>query len=249
MPTRRQLLALGTGATALLALRALARAAAPVSLYLPLVQGPQPTPDPTVVPTPDPNDAGRIIAPASGQANQAIAWFAARAVGYTLYDITTIIEVYQSLGKTVEVDWFLALAQCAHETGSLTSWWSQRPRRNSAGLGVTGKMLAGTPDAPPGVDWAWDESLAKWREGMSFASWADESIPAHLGRLLAYALPAGAGTPEQQSLISYALGRRALPAQYRGVAPTIIGLNGLWAYPGVGYGESILDLARRMREA
>jgi hypothetical protein len=246
------MLALGAGAVSLLAMRALAQAAAaPDAIYLPSVQVPQPTPDPTatpiVVPTPDPNDLGWIVAPASGQANQAIAWFAARAVSYTLNDITTIVQVYQGLGDTVGVDWFLALAQCAHETGSLTSWWSQRPRRNPAGLAVTGKMLAGTPDAPPDVDWAWDDSLAKWREGMSFTDWAEGSIPAHLGRLLAYALPAGAGTPEQQALIGSALSRRGLPAQYRGVAPKITGFNGIWAYPGVGYGESILDLARRMR--
>jgi hypothetical protein len=190
---------------------------------------------------------GRIIAPASGRADQAIAWLATRAVTYTLYDITMIVQVYQSLGETVDIDWFLALAQCSHETGGLTSWWSQRPRRNPAGLAVTGVMVDGTPDAPPGVDWAWDGSLAKWRAGMSFDSWETGSIPGHLGRLLAYALPEGAGTPEQQALIGAALSRRGLPPQYRGVAPTITGLNGRWAYPGVGYGESILDLARRMR--
>ncbi len=245
MPSRRQLLSLILGSSALLAIRALnARAQTPPALiYLPIVQTP-----PAPTPTPPANEAGQIIAPASGAASQAIAWLAARAVGYTPYDVTSIVQSYQSQGDAVEVDWFLALAQCAHETGGLSSWWSQRPRRNPAGLGVTGQMKAGTPDARPGPNWAWDDSLARWREGLSFAIWADESVPAHLGRLLAYALPAGAGTPEQQSMIAYALAWRTLPAGYRGIAPTITGLNGRWAYPGTTYGESILDLARRMRE-
>ncbi len=264
MPTRRQILALGASAGAMLFLRALARAAADTAVYLPVVQVPEPTPTPTPSPTPEPVtptsqptvipiNTGPIIAPPSGNANQAITWFAARAVGfsdYTLYDITTIIQAYQSLGDSVGVDWFLALAQCAHETGSLTSWWAQRTRRNPAGLGVTGVMVDGdgtSATQPPGVDWAWDASLAKWRAGMSFESWANGSIPGHLGRLLAYALPEGAGTPAQQALISTALSRRALPAGYRGIAPTIIGFNGTWAYPGTTYGQSILDLARRMR--
>jgi hypothetical protein len=251
MPSRRQLLSLGISAAALAGLAALrVRAQAPDTiLYMPLTAGPLPTPEPTATPepTPGPNDAGWIIAAASGTAEQAIAWCAARAVGYTLFDITSIVQVYQSLGETGGVDWFLALAQCAHETGGMSSWWSQRPRRNPAGIGVTGKMLVGAAESPPGADWAWDEALGKWREGVSFASWAEEAIPAQLGRLLAYALPDGAGTSAQQALIAYALSRRPLPAEYRGIAPLVTGLNGRWAYPGTTYGESILDLARRMR--
>ncbi|MEI7772372.1 MAG: hypothetical protein WCI67_20455, partial [Chloroflexales bacterium] len=130
-----------------------------------------------------------------------------------------------------------------------TSWWAQRPRRNPAGLGVTGVMADGdgTPATQPGVDWAWDDSLVKWRAGMSFDSWEAGSIPGHLGRLLAYALPAGTGTPEQQALITAAMSRRQLRADYRGIAPTIIGFNGTWAVPGTTYGQSILALAQSMR--
>lgn len=256
MPTRRQLLSLGVGAAGLLAIRALLARADEITtrVYVPLVQQPEPTPTataepsptPTLTPTSVPSDPGWIIAPASGTADQAVSWITARcSADYTRYDVTTIVQDYQSLGNSLGVDWFLALAQCAHETGSLTSWWSQRPRRNPAGIGVTGKVKEGTPDTPPGTDWAWDGT--QWREGVSFASWADESIPAHLGRLLAYALPAGTGTPAQQSTIAYALSRRTLPAGYRGVAPTIIELNGRWAYPGTTYGQSILNLAQRMR--
>lgn len=236
MHTRRRLLSIALGSAALLAVRGLAARAQtpPASVYLPLVGGPAAADAP-------------IIGQASGAAAQAVAWLTARAAGYTPYDVSSIVAAYAAHGDAVGVDWFLALAQCAHETGGLTSWWCQRPRRNPAGIGVTGRLLPGLIELPPGPGWAWDPALMQWREGLSFASWADESVPAHLGRLLAYALPEGAGTPAQQSLIGYALGWRALPPQYRGVAPTIGGLDGRWAYPGLGYGASIVDLAARMR--
>lgn len=242
MPSRRRLLRLGAMAALLLAggHALTSRANQPaVTLFLPLLETP---PEPTPIP-----DEGLLLAPPSGSVEQAIAWFTPRAVGYTPYDVALIMNTYREWGDPSGLDWFLALAQCAHETGSLTSWWCQRPRRNPAGIGVTGKKVPGTPDNPPGPDWAWHEEEQMWREGLSFAEWASESIPAHLGRLLAYALPIGAGTSYQQSLIDYALSRRPLPDELRGVARTIIDLNGRWAYPGTEYGQRILDLARRMR--
>ncbi len=192
---------------------------------------------------------GTLLGPPTGTAAAAIAWLAPRSTAYTPYDVGVIVNGYAEIGDAAGLDWFLAIAQCAHETGHLTSWWCQRPRRNPAGIGVTGETREGTPDQPPGPDWAWDESIQRWRAGLSFASWVGESIPAHLGRLLAYALPEGAGTPYQQQLIDYALSRRPLPAHLRGMAVTIIDLNGRWAVPGATYGQSILTLAERMRNA
>jgi hypothetical protein len=188
-----------------------------------------------------------LLGPPSGTAAQAIAYLAQRAVGYTSFDITSIVNAYQQHGEPVGVDWFLALAQMAHETGSLTSWWSQRPRRNPAGIGVTGRVLAGTPDAPPGRDWAWHNN--QWEEGVSFATWADDGIPAQLGRLLAYALPDEQMTDAQRALSDMALSYRAMPASLRGIAPTIVGLNGRWAWPGTNYGQAIMALAQRMRDS
>jgi hypothetical protein len=193
-----------------------------------------------------------ILGLASGGAEQAIAWLAQRAAGYAPGDIITIVGHYQGLGDSVGLDWFLALAQLAHETGSLTSWWSQRPRRNPAGVGVTGAMRDGLPDGTPGPApgpaWAWDDARKKWREGVSFPTWADDAVPAHLGRLLAYALRDDQASPEQQELIARALAYRPLPASYRGSAPTITGLNGRWAVPGTDYGQRIMALAERMRQ-
>lgn len=210
---------------------------------------PAPDPEPGPPPAPDPgvwtNENGYLLAPPSGTVEQAIAWFAARSTLYTRYDITTIVQAYARIGSAAGVDWFLALAQCAHETGSLTSWWCARPRRNPAGIAVTGATLPGSPDYPPGRNWAWDGLV--WREGASFAAWDSDAVRAHLGRLLAYALPAGSGTPYQQELIAYALDVRGLSPANRGVALTITDLNGRWAVPGAEYGQRILSLAGRMR--
>jgi hypothetical protein len=205
---------------------------------------PSPTATATATTTPATDDAP-LLGPASGRTDQAISWLVARSNSYTAYDIGQVVARYQALGDSVGLDWFLALAQCAHETGSLTSWWCQRPRRNPAGIGVTGRIVPGTPDSPPGPDWSWDG--IQWREGISFATWADHGIPAHLGRLLAYALRDEQATNPQRELISYALSFRPLPSNLRGIAPTIVGLNGRWAYPGTTYGQSIVDLARRIR--
>src|SRR5262245_16052115 len=235
-------------------------------IWLPLAQASLPTPAPTQTSEPitapatdarqiylpiarkdaDPDDPP-ILGRPSGAAQQATNWLAERAAGYTPNDVTAIVATYSEIGGAGGADWFLALAQLALETNSLTSWWSQRPRRNPAGIGVTGRVQAGAPDAPPGPGWTWDGT--QWREGLSFATWVDDAIPAHLGRLLAYALTDAQASPTQRTLIDRALGYRPLPDAYRGVAPTIIGLNGRWAVPGTGYGQSITVIARRMRGA
>ena len=56
-----------------------------------------------------------------------------------------------------------------------------------------------------------------------------DAIPAHLGRLLAYALPAGQGTPAQQQLIARHFAIRPL-RRFAGCHP-VAGLNGRW--PGL----------------
>jgi hypothetical protein len=187
-----------------------------------------------------------LLGQPSGAAHQALDWLVARAAGYTPNEITAIVARYVEVGDAAGLDWFLALAQLAHETASLASWWSQPPRRNPAGIGVTGRVQAGTLDTPPGAGWTWDG--AQWREGLSFTTWTDDAIPAHLGRLLAYALTDAQANQSQRALIARALGYRPLSDNYRGIAPTLNGLNGRWAVPGTSYGQSIAALARRIRD-
>ena len=125
---------------------------------------------------------------------------------YTDADVRYIVDRDFNVSIKAGVDPLVVSAQMDHETAHLSSYWSQRPRRNPAGIGVTGA---------PG-------------EGVSFPRWSD-SVDAHVGRLLAYALPKGTGTVEQKRLIARALSWRPLPDSYRGSARTIYGLQGRWA--------------------
>lgn len=259
------------------AVAALARAdtGKPYRVYMPLALAPEPTPTPSPTPTASPTsipsptalpaptattmpspppggelppllDNAPIVGPATGTEAMAIAWFAPRAdPSYTDFDLGVIVGAYRSVGESVGMDWFLALAQMAHETGSLTSFWSQRPQRNPAGLGVTGEWSAEQPADTSG--WAYNTQRLRWERGLSFATWADHAVPAHLGRLLAYALTDEQANDAQRALIAYALSIRPLSASRRGIAPTILGLNGVWAVPGTTYGQTIVNLARKIR--
>jgi len=169
--------------------------------------------------------------------------------------IATIITAYHKQATRLGLDWMLAVAQMVHETGYLTSFWSQRPQRNPAGIGVTGEFQTHAP--ADRVGWAYNTQRKRWEKGISFPSWADHAIPAHLGRLLAYALKEGEGSPDQQAAIANALRVRPLPAAFRGVAPTLAGLVGTWANPGwsfvngkrVTYAEKIAEIANALMVA
>jgi hypothetical protein len=151
---------------------------------------------------------------------------------YTDEDIAIgIIPAYFTICQDVGVDPVLAIAQMILETGNLTSFWSARPRRNPAGIGVTGE---------PGA-------------GVSFPSWANDAIPAHVGRLLAYALPVEQGTPTQQALIAKAVLYRPFPRELRGTASMLRQLGAAhnptgrgWATPGTDYGARIAEIANRI---
>lgn len=105
------------------------------------------------------------------------------------------------------------------------SWPRTPPGGRAAGIGITG------PAAQPIV----------------FGSWR-RSVPAHLGRLLAYALPLGAGTAEQAALIEEALAWRPIPAQRRGVAARLSGLAGTWA-ADTAYASKLAQIAEEIRSA
>jgi hypothetical protein len=145
--------------------------------------------------------------------------------GYTDDDVETIVDSYYATATAVGLDPLLVVAQMSEETGHLTSFWSQRPRRNFAGIGVTGE---------DGV-------------GNKFPS-LTAGIRAHTGRLLAYVLPAGAENPAQASLITEALQARDLPADRRGIAPTLAGLSGKWAMDKE-YAAKVAAVANQIRTA
>lgn len=165
---------------------------------------------------------------------------------YTDKDVAAICQAYADTCAAGGLDLAMVVAQLIHETGNLSSWWAARPRRNPAGIGVTGRESLGRPQSG-----AWAERGALWVEGCSFASWADDAVPAHVGRLLAYALAPGQGTPAQQQLIEQAMRVRPLPRAFRGVAAATgwQALNGRWAVPGGDYDQRIARIAETIRRA
>jgi hypothetical protein len=142
---------------------------------------------------------------------------------YTDGEVVAIVNRYYRTSTAVGLDPLLVVAQMVEETAHLSSFWAQRPRRNPAGIGVTGE---------PGV-------------GLSFPDWAT-AIRAHTGRLLAYSLPAGRENAAQLRLIDEALTFRPLPDDKRGVAPVLNGLAGTWA-ADLTYAVKLAAVANEIR--
>lgn len=167
---------------------------------------------------------------------------------YTSGDfLTSILPAYFALATDCGVDPCIAIAQTIHETGNFSSWWSQRPRRNSAGLGVTGESSSRPPVPEEQNKWAYDSTANIWRKGLVFSAWTI-SILAQMGRLTAYAVPQGQRTTKQQEIVTQALMMRSLPVALQGTAPTLVGLNGKWAYPGTMYAQQIAAIATKMAQ-
>ena len=143
---------------------------------------------------------------------------------YSDDDVRDILRKYAAACKKAGLDPLLVVSQMVLETGNLMSDWSQPPRRNPAGIGVTGA---------PGA-------------GISFSTW-DKAVDAHVGRLLAYALPKDEGTEAQRTLIDRALKVRPLPDDRRGRAPTLKGLAGTWAMDPK-YADKISGIANEIRQ-
>ena len=143
---------------------------------------------------------------------------------YSDDEVREILRTYAATCKQAGLDPLLVVSQMVLETGNLMSFWSQPPRRNPAGIGVTGA---------PGA-------------GISFSNW-DKAARAHVGRLLAYALPKDGGTAAQRKLIDETLKVRPLPDDRRGRAPKLKGLAGSWA-TDPKYADKITGIANEIRQ-
>lgn len=204
---------------------------------------------------------------ASISATQAIAHLADGTTKYTRQALSEIVAAYMATCERAGVDVAIPLGQLAHETGPepearnkrgpLTSDWSQRPYRNPAGIGVTGQHASGKkPSAastPANHIWMWHETRQRWEVGVAFPAWT-QSAPAHVGRLLGYALVDEAATAKQRELIAEAARWRSIPSTVRGGASTLAELGkarnprGIgWASPGTEYGARIADQINRLR--
>jgi N-acetylmuramoyl-L-alanine amidase/Mannosyl-glycoprotein endo-beta-N-acetylglucosaminidase len=180
---------------------------------------------------PQPNGAGGAVGPASTfiaprRASRAQLETFVLGRGPTVGDeaASEIVRLYDKTCTAVSVDPLLLVAQMVLETGGLTSFWSQPPRRNLAGIGVTGEA---------GV-------------GKKFPDWP-RAVRAHVGRMLRYAVREGAETNAQRPLIEEALQVRRLPKQLWGVAPAVGNLgSGVWAADPF-YAKKIIRLANEAR--
>jgi hypothetical protein len=168
---------------------------------------------------------------------------------YTEYDLTKwILPSYFEAGEYCGVDPCLAIAQMIHETGNLSSWWAERPRRNPAGIGVTGQSQVEQPHPEELKSWAYNPVMNRWYKGVSFSSW-QMAVIAHVGRLAAYATKPAERNEAQQNIVNVALRFRLLPAHLHGSAPTLVGLNGTWAYPGKTYAQAIAKIGSAMQRS
>lgn len=144
------------------------------------------------------------------------------ANGYNDEAIAEIVNAYAATAPLAGVSLAVVLGQMVHETGWITSFWSARPQRNPAGIGVTGASYETEAQAKATrLPYAYDPSVRRYRLGVSFKAWAPYSVDAHVGRLAAYAIPKGQENPEQKRLIDIALAVRPLPDAYRGCAVTL----------------------------
>ena len=181
-----------------------------------------------------------LCAPARCTMEQAVAYLSNRQGWYTPNELrNTIVPAYFDFGIISSIDPCVALAQVIHETGFLTSWWSNRPRRNPAGIGVTGQHSTKPPAKGDEANWAYNEQSKQWFKGLSFQSWDKNAVPAHMARLLGYAIPSNQLTSEQRQFIDKYTKDRPLPPKVSGVAPTLAGLEGTWAFPGKGYADKL----------
>jgi hypothetical protein len=74
-------------------------------------------------------------------------------------------------------------------------------------------------------------------------------MPAHFGRLLAYAIADGRATPRQRGLIATALRWRSLPAKARGSALALRALGQVHNPSGVGFARRAVWHADRQDRA
>lgn len=129
------------------------------------------------------------------------------------------------------------VCQMYHETGYMTSWWSLPPRRNPAGLGVTGETSATDPKSDA---WVYDADKKIWAKGYAYPDW-NTSVQHHFAHMAAYAIDADNATAKQIDP-RYPAVRSMITSKKWAVAKVMTDLNGKWAVPGTTYGQTIEDV-------
>jgi hypothetical protein len=163
---------------------------------------------------------------------------------YNTVDWRNILRAYDVAAKAANINPYILIAQMAKETDWGRSWWSQRPRRNPAGIGVTGETSKQEQDKNT---WAYDNDQNIWKKGYSFVSW-EIAAQAHTGHMLAYMYKDSELNSKQALLVATDPRARFIPTDKRGSVLILNDLDGKWAVPGRGYGNSIATLANALRK-
>lgn len=145
---------------------------------------------------------------------------------------SNIVSLYLEIGAKYNIRGDLALAQAIKETGYFQFGGSvQYFQNNYCGLGATGTPLLGN-EPLNGVS----RQKAFYLSGMHGLSFTTPAygVEAHIQHLYAYAC--NQDLPSDVELLD-----PRFKYVRRGTAPRWIDLNGRWAVPGDGYGESIID--------
>jgi hypothetical protein len=147
-----------------------------------------------------------------------------------------VVDLYYELEPSWGIRADVLLAQMCLETGYLTSWWSQPPRRNMAGIGVTGES---SPNNPGSSGWAFKPEDGKWYRGYSFPDWRS-AVAAHFAHMVAYATADERNNaPQVDPRFKAARTYFATKGWKLPVAKVLTDLNGKWAVPGPDYGQKI----------
>ena len=167
--------------------------------------------------------ASPILGPASGDREKVIAHITAQLPAGSEYagSVGEIVGHYWTHAPGVRVDPFLAAAQLVLETDSLRAPWAAR----SAGR-LLRRVDSGT--------------------GLAFASWED-TVQAHLGRLLAFALTDGELSPDQLAMIRHAPRYPPLAPEQRGTVRTVGALTGRWDTDDPAYADTLITRATAIR--
>lgn len=152
-----------------------------------------------------PPDAALVTAPRASAKRLAMYAECGKRGAYEPGAIQQIVGIHVDTCRAAGLDPLLVVSQLILETDNLTSDAARLPRLDPVGI------------VPPR-----ERGKGRW-----FSSWAD-AARAHVGLLLAYALPKGAENGLQRTLVEHALAWRAVPSALRASAPTLDRLPGAW---------------------
>jgi hypothetical protein len=171
-----------------------------------------------------PADAALVTAPRASAKRLAMYVECGERGAYEPGAIQQIVGMHVDTCGAAGLDPLLVVSQLILETDNLTSEAARLPRLDPVGI------------VPPRA-----RVKGRW-----FSSWA-EAARAHVGLLLAYAIPKGAETGPQRTLVEHAVAWRPVPSGLRGSAPTLDRLPSAWNTEQE-YAERIRGIANTILE-